>query len=102
MQFTDKEFIKKYAEIVVRAWDDEDYKKKLISNPEKVLKKEGIIMPCGISVKVIDGETKQSYDLSTKNMILPLPQKPQDNGDFDLDDEHNLLMCCCCCCLANA
>ena len=59
---------KKYAKIVAKAWVDEDYKKNLLNNTETVLKDEGIEIPAGLKIKIIEEPE------NTK--IFTLPQKP--------------------------
>jgi hypothetical protein len=62
MNFNDKDFVKKYAQIVVKAWDNADFKQELVADPAKVLASEGVTLPEGVSIKIVDGGTTQSFD----------------------------------------
>jgi hypothetical protein len=42
----------KYREIIARAWKDEDFKQKLISNPKKVFGEAGVSFPANLNVNV--------------------------------------------------
>ena len=42
----------KFREIIVRAWKDENFKEKLISDPKKVLGEAGITLPTNAKIKV--------------------------------------------------
>lgn len=61
---------KQWAKIVAKAWADEDYKQRLIDNAASVLTEEGVDMPEGVEVKVVEATDKQAW--------LVLPPKPED------------------------
>jgi hypothetical protein len=56
-----------WAEIVAKAWKDEKFKEKLLSNPEEVFKKYGYILPKHTSIQVLEDTDNKHY--------LILPQK---------------------------
>jgi hypothetical protein len=61
------EWMKHWSKVVERAWHDEGFKKRLLSNPAAVLKEEGIEPPQGVQVKLVE---------NTQNVIhLTLPAK---------------------------
>src|SRR5690349_14313704 len=60
-----KEAQKKYSQIIAKAWSDESFKDRLITDPHEVLKEHGIAAPAGTQIKVI-----QDTD-DTKHFILP-------------------------------
>lgn len=49
-----KENYLKYGEIVSKCWEDEDFKKKFILDPEAVFKEYGMDIPEGIEYRVIE------------------------------------------------
>lgn len=60
---------KQFAKIVAKTWADEDYKQRLVDDPASVLAEEGIEVPAGKEIKVLE---------STENkMWLVLPPKPE-------------------------
>ena len=65
---------KRWAKVVAKAWADEDYKQRLIDNPGSVLAEEGMEVPAGVELKVVEASENQSW--------LVLPPKPSD-GNFE-------------------
>lgn len=64
-----------WAKVVAKAWADEAYKKKLISDPVAVLKAEGIETPQGAQLKVVE-------DTATLRHLV-LPAMPADAAGLD-------------------
>jgi len=63
-----EQFQKAYAKIVAKAWADEGFKQRLLSDPTTVLKENGIDVPDGVEFRVIE---------STSNLVyLTLPPRP--------------------------
>ncbi len=62
-------FEKAWAKIVAKAWTDEAFKKKLLQNPEKVLKEMGIALPADVKLEL--------HQQTEKKLHLILPAKPQ-------------------------
>ncbi len=62
-----KEIQHKWAEIVAKAWSDPQFKKELLANPQKALKKLGIDAPQ--KLKIIENTNDSFY--------VALPQKPE-------------------------
>ena len=60
---------KKWSLIVDKAFKDEKFRKRLLSNPSKVLKEEGLNLPEGIDISVLEDTKNKKY--------LILPEKPQ-------------------------
>ena len=56
---------RKMGEIVARAWSDETFKQQLISDPLTVLKENGIEVPPGVEVRILENTDKLF------NFILP-------------------------------
>ena len=63
------------AKIIVREWRDPAFKAELIANPAAALKAEGINVPAGMTVTVLENTDKQFH--------LVLPPVPTD----ELSDE---------------
>jgi len=57
------------SRIIARAWLDEEFKKKLVADPQAVLKMEGIDIPAGITVKILQN------DKNTRHLVIP--ERPQ-------------------------
>jgi len=60
--------------IIARCWEDEEFKKRLIADPAKTFDAEGVNVPDGISIRVLE-DTDQVQTL----IIPPAP--------FHIDDD---------------
>lgn len=65
------------AKIIARAWADDSFKKKLLSDPNAALKEAGVDVPAGVEFKVHE-------DVPGKVHHIILPQKP---GSGELSEE---------------
>ncbi|WOJ93370.1 NHLP leader peptide family RiPP precursor [Congregibacter variabilis] len=74
-----------FSQVVAKCWADDDYKQKLINDPAAVLKAEGVEMPEGVSLRVVE----DSEQLHT----IVLPAKPTSLSDDDLDNVAGGLCC---------
>jgi hypothetical protein len=83
---------KKWAVCVAKAWADEDYKKRLLSDAAEVLKEEGVNVPEGMGVRVVE---------NTKNLVhMVLPAAPvSEAGAIEDVEERLAAMSCLCLCL---
>ena len=71
------EWEKQWSQIVVRAWRDDAFKKRLMANPHEVLQEIGVNPPKGMQVKVVE---------NTENVVhLPLYAKPK-SGQLSEED----------------
>lgn len=59
------------GQLVARAWAEEDFKQRLLSNPMAVLKEEGITVPEGLQIKVVENSDTVFHFI--------LPQRPVNN-----------------------
>jgi hypothetical protein len=59
-----------FAKIIAKAWRDPAFKAELIANPAAALKAEGIDVPAGMTVTVVENTDKQFH--------LVLPPVPTD------------------------
>jgi len=55
---TSSDWIKDWGKIVSKAWSDENFKKRLISDPAAVLRESGLEVPPGVEVKVVENTDK--------------------------------------------
>ncbi len=72
-----EEQAKAYGRVVAKAWTDEGFKQRLLSNPTEVLRAEGVPVPEGNEVRVVENTARLTY--------LPLPARPGDLSDEQLD-----------------
>ena len=49
-----EEFQKAYAKLVAKAWEDDDFKAKLFAEPSVVFKENGIEIPEGVDVRLVE------------------------------------------------
>jgi hypothetical protein len=59
--------IAKWVKIVAMAWADEGYKARLLANPVAVLAEEGLEIPAGVAVKILENTGTQIH------LVLPAP-----------------------------
>lgn len=90
MQEAKKEQNKKMAKIIARAWSEESFKERLISNPRAVLTECEISVPAGIEVRVLE-QTDQV-------MYIVLPMKPGEEWLIkpDMSEETDEIACARC------
>jgi hypothetical protein len=63
-----EEHAKKTQKIIAKAWMDEGFKQRLLSDPSTVLKEEGVEIPPGVEVRIVE-------DTANVHHLL-LPMKP--------------------------
>ncbi|ADK85871.1 hypothetical protein Deba_2511 [Desulfarculus baarsii DSM 2075] len=64
-----------WAKVVAKAWADESYKNKLLSDPAAVLRAEGLAIPEGVRLTVLENSATQIH--------LVLPVAPSDAADLE-------------------
>lgn len=75
---TDDEFERKRIEIISKAWTDDSFKAKLLSDPMATLKAEGVDLPAGLQVRCVE---------NTENVLnFVLPHMPKELTKQDLDE----------------
>jgi hypothetical protein len=72
-----KEQNKKYAKLIAKVWSDASFKERLLADPRAVLEAEGISVPPGVDVKVLE----QTYT----QLFLVIPTPPLDVNIQDID-----------------
>lgn len=69
---------KEYAKVIAKAWVDEEFKKRLIDDPAAVLKENGIEMPEGMTVRLVEGKENE--------ILVRLPSRPPDSSELSDED----------------
>jgi hypothetical protein len=67
-----------FAKIIAKAWRDPAFKAELIANPAAALKAEGIDVPDGITVTVVENTDKQFH-----LVLPPVPTDELSEGDLE-------------------
>ena len=55
----------KYGEVIAKCWEDEDYKKRFLEDPEGVLAEAGFVLEEGVTYKVVEAPKLVEY------LVLP-------------------------------
>jgi hypothetical protein len=76
---TKEEQGKKMGEIIAKAWADEEFKKRLLTDATAVLREEGMEVPDGVEVRVVEN-TGQVF-----NVVLPKKPEAQELSDDQLE-----------------
>jgi len=78
---------KQYAQIVAKAWADEEFKARLLQQPVQVLREHGISVPDGVEVRAVE---------NTGNVVhLVLPAQPDDELSEEQLQKVSGGWCCC-------
>ena len=85
---------KAYGRVVAKAWADEAFKQRLAADPAAVLKAEGVAVPDGTEVRLVENTDKLLH--------VTLPAKPAGLTDEQLDlvaggDIPDEMLCRCAC-----
>lgn len=72
------EGLDKLQAIAGKALDDDDYRRRLISEPEKVLNEEGLTVPEGVKVEV--------HENRERHIHLVLPSRPGAPVELEADE----------------
>jgi hypothetical protein len=70
----------KYGKVVAKAWTDEGFKAKLLSDPHVALAEAGIEVPAGKTVKVVENTQ------DTVHVVLPPPPAEDELTDEALEN----------------
>ncbi len=83
----DKEqFEKAYGKLVAKAFEEDDFKAKLLADPKKIFKENGIEIPEKVKVNILENKN----DLV--NFVLPMDMSELDEDDLQLLTGGGLLM----------
>ena len=69
---------KALAKVIAKAWSDEDFKKKLLADPNKVLAENDIDVPAGLEMKVVENTDRVFY--------FVLPAMPAEANEMMLEE----------------
>jgi hypothetical protein len=75
---TQLDFDDAWQQLVARAWSDPALKAKLLADPAGVLKANGLTVPKGIAVKVLENTDK------VLNLVLPVKPAPAELSEAEL------------------
>ncbi len=64
---------RRWAQVVARAWDDEDFRRRLLAQPADVLREAGFDVPHDAEVHIVDREPEAASEGVT---CLRLPARP--------------------------
>lgn len=117
--FERQDFIDAYTRLLVEAWRDEAFHRRLMADPRSALTDMGLYVPEGTQIEIetpeltgdagsdVDGLERQVelfHDLRTTGILrLMVPREPQvDASELDLADLDSIAAgatyCCCCSC----
>ena len=65
-----------FQQIIAKCWADEAFKQRLLADPAGTLKQEGVEIPAGFSIKVVENTSTCVYWV--------IPAKPADVSDAEL------------------
>jgi hypothetical protein len=72
------EFDDAWQQLVARAWSDPALKAKLLADPAGVLKANGLTVPKGVTVRVVENTDK------ALNLVLPVKPAPEELSEEEL------------------
>ena len=67
----------KMSRVIAKCRADEGFKRKLLADPAATLKTEGVVLPAGVSIKVLENTDKVFH--------LVIPAKAAELSDEELD-----------------
>jgi len=76
---------KKYAKLVAKTWSDEAFKERLLTDSRTALESEGISVPPGVDVKVVEQTDTQ--------LFVVIPKKPVSAGVMYIDERAAAFLC---------
>jgi len=68
------------GEVILKAWTDEDFKQRLLADPATVLQENGVQIPPGVGVKVVEDTNDVNY------LVLPAKPTNMEISDFQSGD----------------
>jgi hypothetical protein len=68
---------KKMSQVIGKCWADEAFKRKLLADPVATLKAEGVELPAGISIKVLEDDDKVHH------LVIPAKSSELSEGDLE-------------------
>ncbi|MFD1955599.1 NHLP leader peptide family RiPP precursor [Paenibacillus thailandensis] len=72
------------TQIIEKAWQDEDFKQRLISNPKETLKEAfGILFPDSLKIKTVEESTDEIYLVIPRNPAEQFENKARMAAPWD-------------------
>jgi len=71
-----------WAQIVARAWDDQEFRRRLLTQPKEVLREVGFDLPADAEIELVDREPDQIPEGVT---CLRLPPRPLEDELIEED-----------------
>jgi hypothetical protein len=71
---------KQYAQIVAKCWADPTFKSKLLANTNATLTAEGVDVPAGVEVRVVENSAQVVY------VVLPAPPAEGEIAEEDMSN----------------
>ena len=69
--------IKQWGQVVAKSWQDDGFKKRLLANPSAVLKEQGLEVPAGVQIRMVENTDQVVH--------LTLPAKPREGELSDAE-----------------
>jgi nitrile hydratase alpha subunit len=73
-----EENARKIEKIIAKAWMDEGFKQRLLSDPAASLKEEGVEIPPGVEVRIVEDTD------SVQHLVLPMKPSSKELSDEQL------------------
>jgi hypothetical protein len=86
-----QEQARKYGQVVAKAWADEAFKQRLLAEPATVLREQGIELPDGLEVLMVENTEHRAY------LVLPKPPRGELSAT-ELDQVAGGTCSCACTC----
>jgi hypothetical protein len=87
-----REWARKYGQVVVKAWTDEAFKQRLLAEPATVLREQGIELPSGLEVRVVEDTERR------RHFVLPRRPAEGELSEAELDQAAGGTCSCACTC----
>ena len=85
-----KQLLDAWASVVAKAWEDDEFKEKLLADPTDVLGRLGYNFYDEkgekMTIKIVSGSTSASEEPDT--IILPFPEKPETLNKIEIEAAH--------------
>jgi hypothetical protein len=78
------------AKIIAKAWSDAEFKARLISDPRTVLEENGLTVPEGLELKVLEQTEKAMY------IVIPYRPANEEGGSWMTEDDAYDMPCARC------
>ena len=76
---------KQLQQVIAKCWEDSEFKAQLKNNPQETLTQEGVSVPEGKEIKVMENTDDTIY--------LVIPEKPDQISDEDLSNTAGGICC---------